>query len=110
MEDVFKGNCRAEDFGGRERWAQGLKRPATGVARFSAITRRRSRSRSCQCGLVVDGTNGRGSSARGSTGQFLVLRLRTMPDGPMQLRNYSMSGTPGAGTYRVSVKHEVHGA
>ncbi len=42
-------------------------------------------------------------------GQFLVLRLRTMPDGPMLLRNYSMSGMPGAATYRVSVKRETHG-
>jgi ferredoxin-NADP reductase len=42
-------------------------------------------------------------------GQFLVLRLRTTPDGPMLLRNYSMSGMPGAGTYRVSVKREVNG-
>jgi ferredoxin-NADP reductase/MOSC domain-containing protein YiiM len=42
-------------------------------------------------------------------GQFLVLRLRTTPDGPMLLRNYSMSGSPGAGTYRVSVKREVNG-
>src|ERR1700722_896379 len=45
----------------------------------------------------------------GLPGQFLVLRLRTTPDGPMLLRNYSMSGMPGAGTYRVSVKHEVNG-
>src|ERR1700683_4941 len=29
-------------------------------------------------------------------GQFLVLRLRTTAGGPMLLRNYSMSGTPGA--------------
>jgi ferredoxin-NADP reductase/ferredoxin len=43
-------------------------------------------------------------------GQFLVLRLRTTPDGPALLRNYSMSGVPGAGTYRVSVKREVNGA
>jgi ferredoxin-NADP reductase/MOSC domain-containing protein YiiM len=43
-------------------------------------------------------------------GQFLVLRLRTEPDGPMLLRNYSMSGIPGAGPYRVSVKREVNGA
>src|SRR5580658_5919570 len=43
-------------------------------------------------------------------GQFLVLRLRTTPDGPMLLRNYSMSGMPGACTYRVSVKREVNGA
>jgi ferredoxin-NADP reductase/MOSC domain-containing protein YiiM/ferredoxin len=43
-------------------------------------------------------------------GQFLVLRLRTTPDGPMLLRNYSMSGMPGAGNYRVSVKREMNGA
>jgi ferredoxin-NADP reductase len=42
-------------------------------------------------------------------GQFLVLRLRTAPDGPVLLRNYSMSGVPGDGTYRVSVKREVGG-
>ena len=46
----------------------------------------------------------------GLPGQFLVLRLRTTPDGPMLLRNYSMSGMPGAGTYRVSVKRETNGA
>ena len=45
----------------------------------------------------------------GLPGQFLVLRLRTTADGPMLLRNYSMSGMPGAGTYRVSVKREVNG-
>lgn len=43
-------------------------------------------------------------------GQFLVLRLRTTPVGPLLLRNYSMSGAPGGGMYRVSVKHEVNGA
>ena len=42
-------------------------------------------------------------------GQFVVLRLRANPDGPMLLRNYSMSGTPGANTYRVSVKRETNG-
>ncbi len=42
-------------------------------------------------------------------GQFLVLRLRTTPNGPMLLRNYSMSGIPGATTYRVSVKRETNG-
>jgi ferredoxin-NADP reductase/MOSC domain-containing protein YiiM/ferredoxin len=43
-------------------------------------------------------------------GQFLVLRLHTTPGGPILLRNYSMSGMPGAGAYRVSVKHETNGA
>ena len=42
-------------------------------------------------------------------GQFLVLRLRTTPNGAMLLRNYSMSGMPGARTYRVSVKREANG-
>ncbi len=43
-------------------------------------------------------------------GQFLVFRLRPTPSGPPLLRNYSMSGMPGAGAYRVSVKRETNGA
>ena len=43
-------------------------------------------------------------------GQFLVLRLRVGPDAAPLLRNYSLSGEPGAKAYRVSVKHEVNGA
>ncbi len=46
----------------------------------------------------------------GLPGQFLVLRLRTTPEGPPLLRNYSMSGMPGARNYRVSVKREMNGA
>jgi ferredoxin-NADP reductase/MOSC domain-containing protein YiiM/ferredoxin len=42
-------------------------------------------------------------------GQFLVLRLRIRPDGPLLLRTYSLSGEPGAGVYRVSIKREVNG-
>jgi ferredoxin-NADP reductase/MOSC domain-containing protein YiiM/ferredoxin len=42
-------------------------------------------------------------------GQFLVLKLRTKPELPAVLRNYSMSGAPGANAYRVSVKQEVDG-
>ena len=43
-------------------------------------------------------------------GQFVVLRLRPKPDAPPLLRNYSLSDTPGAVHYRVSVKQEVNGA
>jgi ferredoxin-NADP reductase/MOSC domain-containing protein YiiM/ferredoxin len=43
-------------------------------------------------------------------GQFLTLRLRPDPAGPPVVRSYSMSGRPGAGTYRISVKREPHGA
>ncbi|HEX9132050.1 MAG TPA: MOSC domain-containing protein [Ktedonobacteraceae bacterium] len=42
-------------------------------------------------------------------GQFVVLRLRPKPDGPPLLRNYSLSDTPSADHYRVSVKQEAHG-
>jgi ferredoxin-NADP reductase/MOSC domain-containing protein YiiM len=43
-------------------------------------------------------------------GQFVVLRLRPKPDAPPLLRNYSLSDTPGADHYRVSVKQEANGA
>jgi len=45
----------------------------------------------------------------GLPGQFLVLKFRPTPDIPPVLRTYSMSGAPGAGKYRVSIKQEVHG-
>jgi ferredoxin-NADP reductase/MOSC domain-containing protein YiiM/ferredoxin len=42
-------------------------------------------------------------------GQFVVLRLGP-PSAPELMRSYSLSGEPGATTYRVSVKREAHGA
>jgi len=42
-------------------------------------------------------------------GQFVVLRLSSAANAPVLLRNYSISGAPDAGTYRVSVKLEVNG-
>jgi ferredoxin-NADP reductase len=42
-------------------------------------------------------------------GQFLTLRLPA-GGGPPLLRSYSLSGDPGAGSYRISVKREPHGA
>ncbi len=42
-------------------------------------------------------------------GQFLTLRLQTEP-GQSLLRNYSLSGPPGADDYRISVKREPGGA
>jgi ferredoxin-NADP reductase/MOSC domain-containing protein YiiM len=43
-------------------------------------------------------------------GQFLTLRLAAGDAAPPLLRSYSLSGTPGARTYRISVKREPHGA
>ncbi len=43
-------------------------------------------------------------------GQFLTLRLPADPGAPPLLRSYSLSGAPGAASYRVSVKRERRGA
>ena len=43
-------------------------------------------------------------------GQFLTLRLPTDPGARPLLRSYSLSGPPGASSYRISVKREPHGA
>jgi ferredoxin-NADP reductase/MOSC domain-containing protein YiiM len=42
-------------------------------------------------------------------GQFLTLRLPAGPGGRPVLRSYSLSGPPGADSYRISVKREPHG-
>jgi len=43
-------------------------------------------------------------------GQFIILRLQPKPDGPVLLRNYSLSDLPSADRYRVSIKLEENGA
>ena len=42
-------------------------------------------------------------------GQYLTLRISGAGQ-PAPVRSYSLSSAPGAGTYRISVKHEPHGA
>ena len=42
-------------------------------------------------------------------GQFLTLRLRPDPGGQPLVRSYSLSGAPGADSYRISVKREPQG-
>lgn len=42
-------------------------------------------------------------------GQFVVLRLGPV-SAPALMRSYSLSGEPGASSYRISVKREPHGA
>jgi ferredoxin-NADP reductase/MOSC domain-containing protein YiiM len=43
-------------------------------------------------------------------GQFLTVRLYVVPGERPLLRSYSLSGPPEAGSYRISVKREAHGA
>jgi ferredoxin-NADP reductase/MOSC domain-containing protein YiiM/ferredoxin len=42
-------------------------------------------------------------------GQYLTLRIQPEDEGRSALRNYSMSGPPGAGYYRITVKREPDG-
>lgn len=46
----------------------------------------------------------------GAPGQFLTIRLRPRADDAPVARNYSLSGPPAPGSYRISVKREPHGA
>ena len=58
--------------------------------------------------LLLEPTDGEPIAAT-LPGQFVVLRLGP-PSAPELMRSYSLSGAPGATTYRVSVKREAHGA
>jgi ferredoxin-NADP reductase/MOSC domain-containing protein YiiM len=58
--------------------------------------------------LVLEPTDGQPVAAA-LPGQFVVLRLGP-PSAPALMRSYSLSGEPGAASYRVSVKREAHGA
>ncbi|MYS20688.1 Ferredoxin-NADP reductase [Streptomyces sp. DvalAA-14] len=43
-------------------------------------------------------------------GQFLTVKLQPDKGAPPLIRSYSLSGEPGTGSYRISVKQEPHGA
>lgn len=43
-------------------------------------------------------------------GQFVTVKLQRGGGLPPLVRSYSLSGPPGTGTYRISVKQEPHGA
>src|SRR5215472_1103094 len=53
---------------------------------------------------------GSGASPPAQAGQFLTVRLRPGQDEAPVTRSYSLSGPPGASTYRISVKREPDGA
>jgi ferredoxin-NADP reductase/MOSC domain-containing protein YiiM/ferredoxin len=57
---------------------------------------------------LQDPDGGRLPAAR--PGQYLTLRLRPGADERSLLRTYSLSGAPGAGCYRITVKRELQGA
>jgi ferredoxin-NADP reductase/MOSC domain-containing protein YiiM len=58
--------------------------------------------------LLLEPTDGQ-AVATALPGQFIVLRLGPA-SAPALMRSYSLSGEPGASSYRVSIKREAHGA
>jgi ferredoxin-NADP reductase/MOSC domain-containing protein YiiM len=58
--------------------------------------------------LVLEPTDGPPLAAT-LPGQFVVLRLEPT-SAPALMRSYSLSGEPGATSYRISIKRESHGA
>jgi len=58
--------------------------------------------------LVLESQDGQ-PLATALPGQFIVLQLGPTST-PALMRSYSLSGEPGAPTYRVSIKREAHGA
>jgi ferredoxin-NADP reductase/MOSC domain-containing protein YiiM len=59
--------------------------------------------------LVLTSPDGT-SLPRPSPGQFVVLRLQSDEGAVPLLRSYSISSAPEAACYRISIKHEEHGA
>jgi ferredoxin-NADP reductase len=69
---------------------------------------RKIRESSNVVSLVLESVDGR-PLAVALPGQFIVLRIKPAPDAPALMRSYSLSGEPGTGRYRVSIKREPHG-
>ncbi len=69
---------------------------------------RKVRESSKVISLVLESPDGH-SLVAALPGQFVVLRLGPA-SAPALIRSYSLSGEPGAPSYRVSVKREAHGA
>jgi ferredoxin-NADP reductase/MOSC domain-containing protein YiiM len=69
---------------------------------------RKIRESSNVISLVLEPVDGR-LLAPATPGQFIVLRMRPVPDAPALMRSYSLSGEPSTERYRVSIKREPYG-
>jgi ferredoxin-NADP reductase/MOSC domain-containing protein YiiM len=78
--------------------------PAFRELRVTAI----SRESANVCSIYLAAADGSALPAA-RAGQYLTLRI-TGAGKPAPVRNYSLSSAPDAGTYRISVKQEPHGA
>jgi ferredoxin-NADP reductase/MOSC domain-containing protein YiiM/ferredoxin len=82
--------------------------PAWAGFRRLKVTRMQRESSSVISITIQDPDGGRLPPAR--PGQYLTVRLQPDEQARSLLRNYSLSGQPGADCYRITVKRERHGA
>jgi ferredoxin-NADP reductase/MOSC domain-containing protein YiiM len=111
--DSFQALLEQEQSGGKLTGNAGLS-PASGPSPawpgFRPLrVARKVRESSSVISLVLEPTDGQ-PLTEALPGQFVVLRLRPMPDAPALLRSYSLSDKPSAERYRLSIKRESHGA
>jgi ferredoxin-NADP reductase/MOSC domain-containing protein YiiM len=81
----------------------GLAWPAFRELRVAELVRESA----AVCSIYLAATDGTALPAA-RAGQYLTLRT-TGTSEPAQIRSYSLSSAPDAGTYRISVKQESHG-
>lgn len=98
----------ADDAAGNAGLATGSPPPAWPGFRALAVTAVERESDSVVSVRLAD--PGGAAVPPAQPGQFLTVRLPAGQDGRPLLRSYSLSGPPGASTYRISVKLEPHGA
>jgi ferredoxin-NADP reductase/MOSC domain-containing protein YiiM len=82
--------------------------PAWPGFRPLTVTRIRAESRSV-FSLTLAATDG-SALPDALPGQFVTLKIQRQGGMPSLIRSYSLSGEPGTGVYRISVKQEPHGA
>jgi hypothetical protein len=88
--------------------AAGAPPPAWRGFQRLTVTRIRAESRSV-FSLTLAATNG-SALPDALPGQFVTLKIQRQGGMPSLIRSYSLSGEPGTGVYRISVKQEPHGA
>src|SRR4051794_24370769 len=78
--------------------------PAWSGFRWSRVSQK-NRESEAVTSLTLESAEG-GRLAPALPGQYVLLRLRPIGEGPPLIRSYSLSGQPGDGQYRIGVKRE----
>jgi ferredoxin-NADP reductase/MOSC domain-containing protein YiiM len=107
-EQAERGGSASSGAGGNPGLTAASPPPAWPGFRSLAVTAIKPESESVISVYLADPAGAALPAAQ--PGQFLTLRLHPATSEQPLLRSYSLSGEPGTGAYRVSVKREEHGA